>query len=147
MEVRTFRAKSMQEALRLVRRELGPSAAVLHTREVGAGGLLRWIRGRRGIEVTASTGVCVPSRLTPAKAPADPAARAVAETSHHARPASHHEIQGQLSQLQSMVEELCRRTQRGSHDLPQELFHLYTDLIDAELGEDLARELVERVRA
>jgi flagellar biosynthesis protein FlhF len=46
-----------------------------------------------------------------------------------------------------MVEELCRRSQRGTHDLPEELFHLYTDLIEAELGEDLARELVERVRS
>jgi flagellar biosynthesis protein FlhF len=46
-----------------------------------------------------------------------------------------------------MVEDLCRRSQRSSlHDLPEELFHLYTDLIEAEVGEELARELVERVR-
>ena len=57
MEVRTFRAKSMQEALGLVRRELGPGAAVLHTREVGTGGLLRLFPRLRKIEVTASTGV------------------------------------------------------------------------------------------
>jgi flagellar biosynthesis protein FlhF len=56
------------------------------------------------------------------------------------------QISGQISELQSMVEELCRRSQRSSRDLPQELFHLYTDLIDAELGEDAARELIERVR-
>jgi flagellar biosynthesis protein FlhF len=144
MEVRTFRAQTMQEALRMVRRELGPSAAVLHTREVGGGGLLRWIRGRRRIEVTASTGVCVPSRLA-AKPPAEPTLNSVAATTHHS-PLTQADLQGQLSQLQSMVEELCRRSQRSTHDLPEELFHLYTDLIDAELGEDLARELVERVR-
>jgi flagellar biosynthesis protein FlhF len=145
MEVRTFRAKTMQEALRLVRRELGPSAAVLHTREVG-GGLLGWMPGRRRIEVTASTGVCVPSRLPAAKPQAEPELQSAPATSHHPPLTTHH-LHGQLSQLQSMVEELCRRSQRGTHDLPEELFHLYTDLIEAELGEDLARELVERVRS
>ena len=34
MELRTYRAATMHEALALVRRELGPDAAVLHTREV-----------------------------------------------------------------------------------------------------------------
>jgi flagellar biosynthesis protein FlhF len=56
------------------------------------------------------------------------------------------EIKGQLSELQSMVEDLCRRSQRSSHDLPEELFHVYTDLIEAELGDELARELIEGVR-
>ena len=56
----------MHEALTMVRRELGPDAAVLHTREVRN----RWLgvlpRARQ-IEVTASRGVPVPSRL-PARA-------------------------------------------------------------------------------
>ena len=34
MELRTFRAPTMHDALAMVRRELGPDAAVLHTREV-----------------------------------------------------------------------------------------------------------------
>ncbi len=33
----------MHEALAMVRRELGPDAAVLHTREVRSGGMLRWL--------------------------------------------------------------------------------------------------------
>ena len=62
MELRTFRAATMHEALAMVRRELGPDAAVLHTREVRN----RWLGllpGPRQIEVTASRGVNVPSRL------------------------------------------------------------------------------------
>ena len=55
MDIKTFRAKTMRDALELVRRELGPSAAVLHTREVNAGrlggsclgGSMRWRRRRR----------------------------------------------------------------------------------------------------
>src|SRR4051812_21949581 len=61
MDVRTYRARSIQEALRLIREDLGPDAAVLHTREVSAGML--GLFGARQIEVTASNEVNVPSRL------------------------------------------------------------------------------------
>src|SRR5262245_32659823 len=61
MDLRTYRAKSLREAMQLVRAELGDDAAVLHTREVSSG-LLRWF-GSTEIEVTASREVEVPSRL------------------------------------------------------------------------------------
>ncbi|MEX0819282.1 MAG: hypothetical protein WD070_06805, partial [Pirellulaceae bacterium] len=61
MDVKTYRANSLQEALQQVRHDLGPEASVLHTREV-RGGMLRWISGRQ-IEVTASATIQVPSRL------------------------------------------------------------------------------------
>ena len=54
----------------LVRRELGPDAAVLHTRRVRHR-WLGWLAGQRQIEVTASRGVNVPSRL-PAKKGKEP---------------------------------------------------------------------------
>ena len=161
MEVKTYRAKTMQEALALVRRELGPSAAVLHTREVGGSGLLSWFSGARHIEVTASNGVRVPSRLPAVTRRADPAQSPppapvptpvqipapAAVVADEGKSRFREELRGQLSELQTMVEDLCRRSQRSSlHDLPEELFHLYTDLIEAEVNEELARELVERVR-
>src|SRR5688572_29637018 len=62
MSLRTYRARSLQEALQLVREELGPDASVLHTREVSAG-VLRWIGARGQIEVTASADVHAPSRF------------------------------------------------------------------------------------
>ena len=47
-----------------------------------------------------------------------------------------------------MVEDLCRRSRGNSApDLPDSLFGLYAELIDCEMPEDLARELMERVRA
>ena len=61
MDLRTYRAKNLREAMQLVRAELGDDAAVLHTREVSSG-LLRWF-GKTEIEVTASREVDVPSRL------------------------------------------------------------------------------------
>ncbi len=62
MDIKTYRAKTMRDALELVRRELGPSAAVLHTREVNGGALSRLVFGRQ-FEVAASAAVNVPSRL------------------------------------------------------------------------------------
>ena len=61
MHLYTFQARSLREALRLVRQELGPDASVLHTREVGSS-LARWF-GYRQIEVTASDVIAAPSRL------------------------------------------------------------------------------------
>jgi flagellar biosynthesis protein FlhF len=151
MKLRTFRAATMHEALIMVRRELGPDATVLHTREVRN----RWLGclpGMRQIEVSASRGVRVPSRLPPpptrkpaepppSAVPLRPAMRAPRET------AALHPMQGQLSTLEAMMKDLCRRSKGGSQsEWPEAFFHLFTELLDADLSEDLARELVENLR-
>ena len=64
MHLHTFKARSLAEALRLVRENLGPDASVLQTREVG-GMFTRWL-GQSEIEVTASTRIHAPSRMPPA---------------------------------------------------------------------------------
>jgi flagellar biosynthesis protein FlhF len=162
MEIKTYRAATMQEALAMVRSDLGPSAAVLHTREVGNTGLWKWLPGAsRRIEVTAALDVNVPSRFpakpTPRVEPApspklestvtyEPSYVAPPQRSSIVPP-PHTEVQTQISQLQALVEDLCRRTRgQGHHDLPQSLFRLYTDLIEAEVNEETARDLVERLR-
>jgi len=147
MDVRTFRAPSLQAALQQVRKELGPDAAVLHTREVGRQGILGWLAGRR-FEVTASAEVNVPSRFA---APEPPPAPVVAadpfQGSDDIRARYREDLKSQLSDLQSMVADLCRRTAHTpNHELPPALFPLFTDLIEADIHEDLARELVDRVR-
>jgi flagellar biosynthesis GTPase FlhF len=57
----TFQARSLADAMQMVREELGPDASVLHTREVGSP-LAKFLCGPR-IEVTASNDVQAPSRL------------------------------------------------------------------------------------
>jgi flagellar biosynthesis protein FlhF len=171
MELRTYRAATMYEALALVRRDLGMDAAVLHTREVRSRGFLGLWPGRRQIEVTASCGVNVPSRLA-SRARADQAAHiedaasvasesssaqsvqasafSAASATYPAEAKLSQQVQGQLSTLQAMVKDLCRRSKCGDgghdRDLPDELFRLFTDLLDADLSEEVARGLVERVR-
>lgn len=51
MHIRTFRADNLQAALAEIRQQMGPSAAVLHTRQV-RDGLWGWL-GRTQVEVTA----------------------------------------------------------------------------------------------
>jgi flagellar biosynthesis protein FlhF len=140
----------MQEALALVRRDLGPEAAVLHTREVRRG-LLRWLTGRTEIEIVASAAVKVPSRLPHAvaatPAPALQAARIPPAHEEDYRTKYRDDLRNQLDHLNSMVEQLCKqRDQTAGQEMPESLFRLFTDLIDAEVSEELARELVERVR-
>lgn len=61
MEIHTFRAASLQEALLLVRHELGPDASVLQTRQVS--GKLFGLLGKRCVEVYASRDAHVIRRL------------------------------------------------------------------------------------
>ena len=58
-DVRTFKAATMQEALDIVRRELGPEAVILHTREIPKPWFLKWRKVKDRVEVTAGTGVNV----------------------------------------------------------------------------------------
>jgi flagellar biosynthesis protein FlhF len=185
MDVKTYRARSLQEALQLVRNDLGSHAAVLHTREV-PGGLWQRLRGVREIEVTASLDVHVPSRFADepelVREQGDPqlgaplastspmprtafatrgavtrgavtrgaaAGRAAIPPAHEQdfRAQFRNDLRGQLDGLQSMVEDLCRRKSSATgQEMPEALFHLFTELIDAEVSEELARELIERLR-
>lgn len=154
MDVKTYRARSLQDALQLIREDLGSDAAVLHTREL-RGGLLRRLMGIREVEVTASTTVNVPSRFeepaysrSPWDTEPEPGGCYMPSADEHDyRTKFRDDLKCQLDNLQSVVEDLCRQKQQApSHELPELLFLLFTDLIDAELSEELARELLERVR-
>ena len=155
MDIRTYPAVTMHEALEMVRCDLGPEAAVLHTREVPKGGLFGWLRasanrsyglGQRQraqpLAPTAAGGVANAGRHA-----AGASASMVSNTAFAAPRALSDEMNGRLTDLQAMVQQLCRQSRRGPQfDLPDTLFRLFTDLIEADLGEDLARDLVERVR-
>lgn len=169
MELKTYRAPTMHEALAMVRHDLGPDAAVLHTREVQCRRFFGWLNGPREIEITASCSVNVPSRLPSsmqARCPSlyeeergndeevvlrhdgpHPFPPAQVRPQPELRqPELHDAMQSQLTELQAMVQDLCRRSEAPRHGLPAELFQLFTDLLDSDLNEELARELVERVR-
>jgi len=159
MDVKTYRARSMQEALQLVRQDLGSHAAVLHTRELRGGLWQRWL-GLRQIEVTASASVHVPSRFPEAEprpagrppgvclgAPYAARSRIPPADEQDFRAKFRQDLRGPADAEPSMIEDLCApRTSSSQLELPLALFHLFTDLIDAEVSEELARELIDRLR-
>lgn len=58
-DVRSFRAESMQEALQIVRKEMGSDAVILHTRQVTHRRKLPWRKPKQEVEITAGLGVNV----------------------------------------------------------------------------------------
>ena len=204
MEIKTYRAATLQEALQLVRQELGPDAAVLRAREV-AGSLWQRLRGHWQIEVTAATDVPVPPRIprdtpgflptsslgspiasrptSPATSPAiSPLASSPEKTTQLARdfapqfassisPASTPVPSQPVRELKPnreiakatgdgarrralspapnrqwpMLDELCQSPRMESR-MPASVFDLFVDLLDAELGDELARDLIEEAR-
>jgi flagellar biosynthesis protein FlhF len=158
MHVKTYRAKTMQDALALVRRDLGPTASVLQTRQVRCGGLFKWFSAARQYEVVASASLMVPSRLPARVRGSDgtAAGAAAARDSERRRiamgrltPASQGgvDLASQINQLQLKVDLLCRQGNHGTKaDMPAELFALFTELLDGDVCDEVARDLVEVVR-
>ena len=209
-DVRTFKAASMQEALTLVREEMGSDAVILQTRQIpGRKSLLPWSRTQEAYEITAGLGIetqtpaalqnkkrstsagsvlrhrasnlqsdnrrretvspsvsahqeTLPVRreTTPRRestyspSPEQPrfrqrfeeaAPRELPPTQKQFDPTE--EFTEKLNAIQEMLESLDRRTRsHRSTDVPSELFHIYTDLIDAEVDERIAHDLIARLK-
>ena len=139
MSARTYRAATMREALAQVRRDLGGGAVILGAREVRRRRLFG-LRARELVEVTASDGRTPPDR--------GPVAGAGAAASTAASSGALHAHFGeQLSRLHAMVEDLSKhgRLDHLLPDLPGELVPTYSQLLEAEVPEVLARRLVRHV--
>lgn len=188
-DVRTFRAASMQQALELVRRELGADAVILHTRELPQPRFLLWKRTTDRVEITAGLGINVrtpkalqqpmarayvaasqvvatprPVTSAPVESRNTPAARPLEQQppmngrvaspapqlqpspqSAWASPAAQQQqaaITNQLNSIQRMVEKLSQGSMARGEDIQSELFQLYTEMIENEVDDDLARELI-----
>ncbi len=176
VDLKTYHAYSMAEALAAVKKDLGRDAVILHTRSFRKGGLLG-LGGRQMWEITASTSVNVRSRrprpLPTTRTTAPAANRAVATavpalaagvrgrgvqvidgpanlpTAGYApipAPASD-KLTDQVQALTGMVEKLVRRQEAtASSSAPDELFETYLDLVQHDVAEDIASELIEKVR-
>jgi flagellar biosynthesis protein FlhF len=146
MGERTYRAKTMKEALARVRRDLGGDAVILASREVRRRRLFG-LGTREHIEVTASS--TMPRHGSPA---ASDARKSVEDDDRNSMgsglsAAAQVRFGEQLSRLHAMVEMLSRQG-RVDHlvpDLASELVPSYSRLVEAEVPEVLARRLVHHV--
>ena len=154
MEIKTFRAKTMQAALNLVREELGPEATVLHTRELNTGIVSRMLKGQ-AFEIAASAELAVSSQASAAME-VSPEPEPVLTTtapelefdySTRFREHLHHQSNEELNELHELAEQLRERSNpTPSQHLPDAMFQVYTDMIEADIEEVIAQELVERLR-
>jgi flagellar biosynthesis protein FlhF len=154
MDIKTFRAKTMRQALDLVRQELGPDASVLHTRQCNRGWVGSWLFGQE-YEIAASATVNVPSRIAQPQLETvtTPASQNQDLLSHSDYAATYRndfqrDVVGQIDTLQDLVEKLYERTTKfPGPELPEVLFRAFTDLIEADVDETIARELIDFVRS
>ena len=128
----------MQQALDLVRREMGPEATVLHTRELNSNLLGRMFRGRQ-YEIAASSEVSAPARL----AQASPL-----QSDYMAQYRNDFQLQRDegLPDLHQLAEQLQHGSCEVGPQMPDTLFDVYTDLIECDIEETIAQELIERLR-
>lgn len=160
MQIKTFRAKTMQAALNLVRNELGSEATVLHTRELNTGLVSRLLKGQ-AFEIAASAEVAVPAQtFAQATTPAPPASpppaaaeqvptRQPIEMDHRARYRDqlHQQADQGLDELHALANQLRERSQQTpTRHLPDTMFQVYTDMIESDIEESIAQELIERLR-
>jgi len=152
--IKTFRAKSIQQALALVRQELGPDASVLHTRRVNAGIIARLLRGSQ-VEVAATVVANEPQasdeptgvELTIAKPPA-----CTPEFDHRQRYREQLdatpgiELGSRVGECPSPGERPALPAERMGTAQPTALFDAFTTLIEAELDEPVCRALLEEIR-
>ncbi len=210
--VRTFRAETMQQALEIVRDEMGSDAIILHTKQVPQKRLLPWGKAKEVVEITAGLEVDIPSaaerianrnkiktkrqqaapptRLNfttpdepvipqpvsprkkpkPKPAPKRPTPKAIQRRSetlrvkqpnkeqHNTRTSSPNnrrvsqpdiftEFARRLDGIEKMLSNLGRFSQLPlMDDLPGELFSLYTELKSAQVSEEIAREIIFRMK-
>ncbi len=182
-DIKTFRAETMNEALQLVRQELGSDAFILHTRQIPVKSLIPWQKERVETEIVALAGEeNIPpepkqhleeahSNNTLPQSPVQSSSaresfdlpkipvedRHKKESLNIKSPDSEKVetesakleklVSERLDALQNMVEQLTQQVQaNATPNIPPELFDVYTELIDSDIEDDLARELVTRLR-
>jgi flagellar biosynthesis protein FlhF len=151
MRPKTYRAKTMKEALTRVRRDLGGDAVILSAREVRRRRLFG-LGPRAVVEVTATDTmpgeVTVTSRPVLGAEPTGAAAPAAPAAPAFATPAVLHARFGEeLGRLHSMVETLSRQGHIDHllPDLPTALVPTYSQLIEADVPEVLTRRLIRYI--
>src|SRR5258706_12403430 len=160
MHLRTFSAGTMAEALYQVKSAMGNDAVILHTRTYWR---RRWLGLRRVkiVEISDGAGLQTARRderrpLT--RQPAAPPPAAVAAKTPSAAPqqllqtpaASNAVILGlsqDLGALKNMVLDLVKQSRAQSNpDVPEELFDHYMNLIQNQVANELAEEVIKNIQ-
>ncbi|HEY2584845.1 MAG TPA: flagellar biosynthesis protein FlhF [Tepidisphaeraceae bacterium] len=175
MNLQTFKAPTMAEALTQVKSTMGADAVILHTRTFQTRAWLG-LRRREMVEITAGRGIGIAERRRPSTAARTlPVASAAAanpgtysRTGAIARrppeapsPAENGRqlletpagtgaamlsLSREMEQLKTMVKELCTKQDlRQAPNIPPELFDHYRQLVDNHVCQELAGDLIKTI--
>ena len=161
VNVRTFKANTLPEALRLVRDEFGPEARVLSTRK-GSPGFWSRLTGASQVEVTALEGdLAAASRLVDRVDDefdvAETSNQLVASNQIAEEPTPEFDYRNRMKQfaqdetsesvLESMIEQYeTQQGRRPAKQTPAALFRLFSDLIESDIDDTFAREVVDELQ-
>lgn len=158
MTIRTYRGKSVAEAIALVKKDLGRQAVILSTRTYKSGGLFGF-RARMMTEITASDqppgrGMPMvprskaekkPEAFVPSSAPAEPSLKQVAQMIVAANAKT--PIEDELAAIKRMVGQVLRSasapTQPG---MPEALFECYQKMLESAVASEIASDIAGQVR-
>ena len=155
MNLRTYRARSIADALLMVKRDLGREAVILHTRTFRQGGLLGF-GGRRMVEITAGRQANVlhsPRRaaiIRPGSEDGESQAEGAAvvqRASAGATDGAVGELRRDVGLIRSLVQDLLSES-RQVHlpAIPPDLHETYLQLIQQEVAAEIATGLLQQLR-
>jgi flagellar biosynthesis protein FlhF len=164
MNLKTFQAPTMAEALAQVKNSLGSEALILHTRTFRKN---QWmgLRKREIVEITAGHGAGIGNRPTrrplphpynrdirsapaPASSPPAPDMGRQLLQMPGAQSAVMAGVSQEINELKTIVKELVVQTRaRNSPNVPEELFDHYLHLIGNQVAEDLAMDIIKTVQS
>lgn len=153
MQLKKIRGNDMRDALFRVRSELGPEAMILHTRSGRTRGILG-LWGRPYVEIVASmdaellTYNAVPEHAVEGQSAVSPVGiHGILNKHERGAQGDLAVLQEDISWIKSMLGKLARRDERYSgSEMPEPLSQIYLYLREQEMAEELAAEIVRRIR-
>jgi flagellar biosynthesis protein FlhF len=165
MELKTYQAKSMSEALAKVKADLGSDAVIMHTRSIRRGGVLG-VGGRTIVEITATTDERVPqiqATLKTSEAPPVKRVEKIPDAVSNAEEirvevariqdlensiaCTEAAVEAEVAEIRSMLDGLIKDTRSvAAPQVPAELLEFHTKLISQHVAEEIVREILARVK-
>ncbi len=164
MNMQTFKATTMAQALQQVKTTMGASAVILHTRTYHARFFLG-LRRREIVEITAGSGAGIgrrPAATTAygpgySRASVRPSAQTTIRTTAENRTQLLQSSVGsnavmlglsqEMTQVRQMVNDLLKnQRQQQKPQVPQELFDQYLQLIQNQVADELAQSIVKSLQ-
>lgn len=150
MKVKKFVAKSMSEAMKKIRIELGSEAVILNSKEVETGGLLGFFT-KKNIEVIAAIDTAPPVRRplskpnnTPSKKP-NKTSLDTPTIDREKKGVSNNSLEVEVKELKSIVHGISNSIATQFEDYPEQLKKINQIFIDQDISPNIRIEVMKKL--